>query len=164
MERMSMKQIKICPDCFTEYFPHIETCADCGAVLLLHEENKRLQEGRKRLKDEILENPVVMRDGDLNWLKELYDVLIDSGIPCVISADTACTNECRGNTCRLVVSAKDAEQASKRINDYYMEIHPEIRSSTEMADQGKCPACGNPVRPDEAECRDCGLTLYIIEE
>ena len=51
----------------------------------LPEENRNLQEERKRCKEEILANPVVIREGDLNWMTELYNALIDGGIPCAIS-------------------------------------------------------------------------------
>ncbi|NIO19858.1 MAG: hypothetical protein GTN76_03745 [Candidatus Aenigmarchaeota archaeon] len=158
-----MSQIKICPDCGTEYFSHIENCADCGAFLLLPEENRRLQEERKHCREKILENPVVIREGDLNWIDELYNVLIDSSIPCVVQTDTGCKKGCSGHPCRLLVSVSDAEKANELIEEHYMNIHPEIRASKEMIRDGKCPACGSPVGPDTVECPDCGLTLLIIE-
>ena len=159
-----MQQIKICPDCATEYFPHIETCADCGAVLLSPEENEKAAEEKARLKDKALENPVVVRQGELKWMDELFNVLIDFSIPCVVNADTGCNKGSCGSTFRLLVSSKDVEKANGRIEEYYMEIHPEIQASTEMISQGKCPACGSPVGTDTVECPDCGLTLIIIEE
>ncbi len=161
---IDMQQIKICPDCANEYFAHIETCADCGAVLLSPEENEKAQEEKTRLKEKALENPVVVRKGDLKWMDELFNVLIDSGIPCVVNADSGCnTGSCR-SAFRLMVSSGDAEKANGRIEEYFMEIHPEIQASTEMISQGKCPACGSPVDADAIECPDCGLTLVIVEE
>ncbi len=159
-----MSEIKICPDCGTEYFAHIENCADCGAALLLPEQNRKAQEEKMRCMEKIVENPLVVREGDLKWINELYHVLIDSSIPCVIHVDTACKKGCRGNECQLLVSSKDAEKARERIEEHYMKIHPEIRSSKEMMSQGKCPACGSPVGSDTVECPDCGLALFIIEE
>lgn len=158
-----MTQIKICPDCATEYYQHIECCADCGVVLLSPEEIKMAQEEKKRLKDKALENPVVVREGDLKWMDELFNVLIDFSIPCAINADTECKKGCCGETYRLLVSSKDVEKANERIEEYYMEIHPEIQSSKEMISQGKCPACGSPVSTDAVECPDCELPLIIIE-
>jgi len=155
--------MKICPDCSTEYFPHIKNCADCGAVLLSPEENKRVQEDKKRCMDRALEDQVVAREGDKKWIGELYDVLIDSGIPCVITADAECKKGCSADTRQLLVSSQDFKKAKERIEDYYTEVHPEIRASKEMVSQGKCPACGSPVGSDAAECPDCGLKLIIIE-
>jgi hypothetical protein len=157
-----MPQIKICPDCKTEYFPHIENCADCGSALLLPEENERLQEERKQCREKILDNPHVIREGDLKWIDELYNVLIDSSIPTAVEVDT-CKKGCSGHPYRLLVSASDAEKAGELIEEHCMKVHPEIRASREMINEGKCPACGSPVGPDTVECPDCGLTLLITE-
>jgi len=159
-----MSQIKICPNCRTEYFPHIECCADCGALLISPEENKMVQEEKKRCIDKDLENRVVVRAGSLKWMDELFNALINSGIPCVVNADDGCNKGgCRG-TYRLLVSPEDAEKANERIEEYCMEIHPEIKASRELITQGKCPACGCLVGSDAVECPECGLTLLIIEE
>jgi len=159
-----MSQIKICPKCHTEYFPHIECCADCGAPLVSPEEHTMVQEEKKRCADQELENRVVVRAGSLKWMDELFTVLIDSGIPCVVNADDGCKKGGCGGTCRLLVSPEDAEKANERIEEYCMEVHPEIKASRELITQGKCPACGCPVGSDAVECPECGLTLTIIEE
>ena len=155
---------KICPDCEVEYLPHIEKCADCGAVLLLHEEHRQAQEEKKRLMAKAIGNTAVVREGDLKWLGKLYDVLIDAGIPCSVISDAGCKKSCCSSKCRLIVSKEDIERAQERVAEYYMEIHPELRASNELLSQGKCPACGSPVGAGENECSDCGLTLVIIEE
>ena len=54
--------------------------------------------------------------------------------------------------------------AHERIEEYCMEIHPEIKDSQELISQGKCPACGCSVGADAADCPDCGLTLMIVVE
>jgi hypothetical protein len=158
-----MNQIKICPDCSTEYFPQIENCADCGSVLLLPEELKKAQEKKKRLREKALESQVIVREGDKKWIGELYHVLLDSAIPCVVSADAGCKKGCSADTRYLLVSSQDAEKANERIEEYYTEVHPEARASEEMISQGKCPACCSSVGPDATACPDCGLTLLIIE-
>jgi hypothetical protein len=159
-----MNRNKICPDCEIEYLPHIEKCADCGAVLLLHNEHRQAQEEKKRLMAKAIENAAVVREGDLKWLGKLYNVLIDSGIPCTVISDAGCKKGCCGNKCRLIVSKEDLERAQERVTEYYMEIHPELRASHELVSQGKCPACGSPVGAGDTECYDCGLTLVLIEE
>jgi hypothetical protein len=159
-----MNRNKICPDCEIEYLPHIEKCADCGAVLLLHNEHRQAQEEKKRLMAKAIENAAVVREGDLKWLGKLYNVLIDAGIPCTVISDAGCKKGCCGNKCRLMVSAEDIERARERVEEYYMEIDPELRAANELISQGKCPACGSPVAAGVNECSDCGLTLVIIEE
>lgn len=154
---------KMCPDCGTEYLPHIERCADCGSALLLPEELLKAQEEKKRLMEEAVENEAVVREGDLSWMSELYAVLIDSGIPCSVRSDSNCKKSCHGKCC-LVVSREDFEKAQERIEEYFMEMHPEIRTSRKLVSEGKCPACGSPVSAEDRECPDCGLSLVIIEE
>jgi hypothetical protein len=158
-----MNQNKICPHCEVEYLPHIEKCADCGAVLLSHEEHRRAQEEKKLLAAQAIENSAVVREGDLKWLGQLYNVLIDSGIPCTITSEAGC-NKGHCHKFRLIVSKEDLERARERIEEYFREIHPELRASHELAKQGKCPACGSPVGADDTECPDCELTLLLIEE
>ncbi|HXX57154.1 MAG TPA: hypothetical protein VEI96_04080 [Thermodesulfovibrionales bacterium] len=158
-----MNRNKICPVCGSEYLPQIEKCADCGAVLLLPEELKKAEEEKKRLMERALESEVVVREGDLNWLSELYTVLIDAGIPCAVRSDADCGKGC-GSKYRLVVSPEESERARERIEEYFMEMHPEIRASRERVKEGRCPACGSPVGAGERECPDCGLPLVIVEE
>ncbi len=159
-----MNKNKICPDCEPEYMPHIERCADCGAVLLLHDEYRQAKEEKKRLMEQAVENAAVVREGDLKWLEELYSVLIDAGIPCTVVSDLACNKGCCGDKCQLIVSKEDLERAQERVTEYYREVHPELQASHEQASQGKCPACGAPVGADDTECSDCGLMLVFIEE
>ncbi len=155
---------KICPECETEYLPHIEKCADCGAVLLSYEEHRTALEEKKRLREKVIENSVVVREGDLKWLDELCKVLLDADIPSTVVSDPACNKDCCTDKCRLIVPAEDLERAQERIEEYFMEMHPEVRASNELASRGKCPACGSPVGAGADECPDCGLTLVIIEE
>jgi len=158
-----MDNNKICPVCEAEYLPHIDKCADCGAVLLSSDEYRHAQEEKKRLMAKAIENAAVVRKGDLKWLGELYTVLINAGIPCTVISDAGCKKGCRPK-CLLVVSSENLERAQERIAEYYMEIHPELRASNELISQGKCPACGSPVGTGDKECSDCGLKLVIIEE
>jgi hypothetical protein len=158
-----MPEMKICPDCSCDYLSHVETCVDCGTVLISLEENARRQDERKFCAEKTLENPVAVREGELRWLEELHGVLIGSGIPCRVHADPSCRKGCCGTGCQLLVSERDAGKANARIEAYFSEVHPEIRASQEMISQGKCPACGHTVGPAEVECPDCGLTLLIVE-
>lgn len=142
----------------------MECCADCGAVLLSPEENKIAQEEKKHHGDKDWCDRVVVRQGSLKWMDELFNVLTDSGIPCVVTAEEGCSKGGCGATYWLMVSSQNVEEAHDRIEHYCMEMHPEIKDSRKLISQGKCPACGYAVGPDAVECPDCGLTLFIIEE
>ena len=157
-----MSDIKLCPNCKTEYFAHIEHCADCGAVLLTPEENKIALEEKKRQVDKDSWAPVIIRKGSLPWMNELRSVLADLGIPCTISGEEGCSKGGCGATYCLLVTSENAKVAHERIEEYCMELHPEIKDSQEMISQGKCPACGCSVSSDARDCPDCGLTLMIV--
>jgi hypothetical protein len=158
-----MTEMKICPQCAYDYYPHVEKCAKCGVVLVSFEEHARMQEDKKRLAEQALEDPVAVREGDVRWMEELLQALTAAGIPCRLHADAGCATGCRGNTCKLLVSRRDGPRAHERCEEYFSEVHPEARASQEMMSQGKCPACGSAVDPGLAECPDCGLTLFVIE-
>jgi hypothetical protein len=155
---------KICPQCKAEYLPHIERCADCGAVLLFPGEHRKAQEERRLAGQKSVADTSVIREGELDWLSELRAVLMDAGIPAVVRSASGCNKGCCGGTHWLVVSSKDVERAQGRVEEYLMEINPELRASNELLRDGKCPACGSPVGADEQECRDCGLALLIVED
>jgi len=113
--------------------------------------------------EKAVENEAIVREGDLSWMSELYAVLIGAGVPCTVRSNLGCKKGCR-DTYRLVVAPGDVERAQERIEEYFMEMHPEIRASREMVSEGRCPACGSPVGASDRECPDCGLPLVIIEE
>jgi len=156
-----MALIKICPECNTEFFQHVQNCTDCGASLVLPEENRKIQDEREKCKDKLLDNAVPIKEGDLDWIDELYNMLLDASVTCVIKANLGCG--CSGHPYSLLVSTEDAERANDLIEEHYAKVHPEIEASNELVNQGKCPACGSPVGPNDPECRDCGLTLMITE-
>jgi len=63
--------------------------------------------------------------------------------------------------CRYVLLAakNDALAAHDCIEEFHTQQYPEIKTSREWESQGKCPACGYSVSPDDKECPDCGLVL-----
>jgi hypothetical protein len=160
--KISGSDAKVCPDCSCDYLSHVETCLDCGTALLAPEENATLQAERKRCREGALEEPVAVRQGELQWVDELYRVLIESGIPAKVSSDSSCGKGCRP-AFHLLVAGADAEKAHHRIEEHFSEVNPEAGASWERMSQGKCPACGTDVTPDTVECPDCGLTLLVIE-
>lgn len=157
----TMSQIKICPECNTEFFQHVQNCTDCGAALVLPEENQKIQDARNKCKEDMLDNAIPVKEGDLDWINELYNMLLDASVPCVIKANIGCG--CSGHPYSLLVSADVSERANELIEEHYAHVHPEIEASNELVNQGKCPACESPVGPNDQECRDCGLTLMITE-
>lgn len=155
---------KICPECGAEYLPHIEKCTDCGVVVLSPEECSKAQEQRKRAEETAVDESVKVMEGDLSWMSELRTVLLDAGIPCKLHSDVACRKGCCGDTVQLKVAPEDLERAQQSIEEYLMELDPDLKIVKEMLGKGKCPACGASIGNDDRECPDCGLPLIIVEE
>ncbi len=158
-----MNQNKKCPACGDEYQPHIEKCADCDVLLLLPEECIKVQEEQKRTEETAIDNSVKVLEGDLNWMSELRTVLLDAGIPCSLYSDS-CRKGCCGDTVQLKVSPEDLERSQQTIEEYLMELDPDLRMVKEMLGKGECPACGSSIGHDARECPDCGLPLIIVGE
>lgn len=152
---------KICPSCGAEYYPHIEKCADCGAALISYEEHQRLIAERKATEETAIEHGVKIMEGDLEWLSEIRTVLLDAGIPCMLHS---CGKSCCANTVQLKVAPEDHERAQEAIEEYLMDLEPDLRTARDMFWKGKCPACGASINPDDRDCPDCALPLIIIGE
>lgn len=148
----------ICPDCGSEFQPHVAVCRDCGGALITPEERERRLAERARRARAPLEDPVSVREGSAAWLEELLEDLLDAGIPGRVVADDSCRQGCRGPTFRLAVSHRDAARAHARIEARFAERHPEARASQEWMSEGRCPACG-AAAAESSECPDCGLAL-----
>jgi len=157
-----MNLIKTCPECGAEYLPHIVKCADCNEIVLSAEECMKAQEERKRIEETAVDNSVKVLEGDLSWMSELRTVLLDAGIPCSLHSDAGCRKGCCGDTVQLKVSPQDLERSQKAIEEYLMELDPDLRMVKEMLGKGKCPACGSSIGRDARECQDCGLPLIIV--
>jgi hypothetical protein len=159
-----MSQDKLCPECNSEYLPHIVSCPTCDVPLMLSVELEEIQERRRQSAAEDIKNAVAIKEGGKRWIIELRDVLINKGFACSIKiAQSSAPGQC-GETFLLIVSKETAESATICIGDYIHEVHPEIKESKELAAQGKCPACGSDTGTSATECPDCGLLLMIESE
>lgn len=157
-----MELHKICPSCGAEYRPHLERCADCGSLLISPEEYGKAREERMRTEETEVGEAVKVMEGDLGWMSELKEVLLEAGVPC--SLNSGCGKGRCGTTVQLQVSPEDLERAQEAIEEYLMELDPDLRTAKEMFGKGICPACGSPIGNDARECPDCGLPLIIIGE
>ncbi len=106
---------------------------------------------------------IAIKEEGQEWTRKLASMLSEKGIPSRITLAPGCSTGTCGCRFILLVAKNDVEAALDSIDEYYMELHPEIRESNEWAAEDRCPACGHHVGKDARECSDCGL-LLIIEE
>jgi hypothetical protein len=104
---------------------------------------------------------VVIKEETQEWIQKLSHMLSTKDITSRITLAPGCGAGTCGCTFLLLVAKKDVQAALASIEEYYMELHPEIKESQEWADQGRCPACGHHVGTDARECSNCGLRLII---
>ena len=104
---------------------------------------------------------VIIREDSPDLIKDLSGMLSEKGIPSQMTIAPGCsTGSC---SCRyiLLVPAQFVQKSMADIEEYFMILHPEIREAHQRMEQGKCPACGSDVKPDDKECPDCGLMLIV---
>ncbi len=149
--------VKICPQCNSEYFAHIESCGECHVSLVFPGELETATSEEEHLLDGSVE-VVVLREGTGPWLKELRQVLREKKIAAHISLSPGCSPGGCNTECILVVAKSDTERADGIIHEHFKKTHPEL-ASQEEGGEDQCPACGHSVTAEDRECPDCGLSL-----
>lgn len=148
--------VKLCPGCGAEYYAHVSDCADCGVPLV--DPNS----GELAGPDAELGGPTVaIRESSISQLKEFREVLEGSGIASCISASPGCKSGGCGTSSLLMVAEAHVVAANTRLEQHYLECHPEAAILPAEHDEHACPACGFEAAPDTRECPDCGLALAL---
>jgi uncharacterized OB-fold protein len=161
---MDEVDIKICPECGAEFYPHVEECSDCGVALAWRE---NLEWEGAKMETQVGEptgEGVAVRQGSQGFVNELSILLTARGIANAVRPIDDCGPGKCASTYALMVEKGREQDAVETIEAYYREQHPELALSDERVAQDKCPACGFYVGPDAQECRDCGLPLVIEEQ
>jgi ribosomal protein L32 len=159
--------IRVCPSCGSEFQPHVTECLDCGTATVAAWEG--MTQGIVA-RDEDLESAepfavdgnthgfdVLLRSGDMTWLRPLVVRLNGSGIE---SRITSHPDPRRASELLLVVHPRDEERARQIELKTYVRQVPDLPGSLNRASTDVCPACGAGVRPRETECPDCGLAIW----
>ncbi len=156
-----MSEYKYCPECNSEFFPHVAECPDCYVTLKTPEELEELRESQRQLAEEDAKKVVAIKQGEKDWILELHHVLVERGYLCSVTVSPSCSPGKCGESFFLLVPKEEAESAINCINEHNYKVHPEIKVSDELTAQGKCPACGFDAGIDAKECPDCGLILVV---
>ncbi len=72
---MASANIKLCPECGSEYYAHISACADCGTPLKMPEELGKNKDKKPDVADHLHGEWVAIREEGKEGIRELSDVL-----------------------------------------------------------------------------------------
>ncbi|MEK7773247.1 MAG: hypothetical protein AAB307_02780, partial [Deltaproteobacteria bacterium] len=148
------EDIKICPECGAEYFPHITVCAGCEVPLI------RPGEEAKRELPELQGSSVCIEEGDIHRVNDLARGLKSAGIEYEImkmGTGKACSSS---GGFGIFVDSALARAAVQAIDEFLHSTYPELKDAQDRMDAGLCPACGADLRGSTSgECPDCGLNL-----
>ena len=155
------EDVKICPECGAEYFSHVEECKGCEVRLVWPGEVK---ERRAEKAAAAADSPLVcVEEGTADRLAELAGALRAAGIePQILRAHggKSCSS---GSGLGLFVPQALAKEAVAAMDEYWLNLHPELKEMEERLGAGLCPACGAKLtmttRGVITECQDCGLNL-----
>lgn len=162
--------VRHCPRCRADYRPEIVTCGHCGGEL----------EARDEEYDPRFEPPPPVGPGperptppglyeslyftyDLPDLVPLTERLTARGVPFRIEAtETAHGAKLPRTRFDLTVREEERDAALGELAEFLGTEGGEreiVAAPSLEGDDGRCPACGEPVGADAPECPGCGLAL-----
>lgn len=151
--------VKRCPECREDYLPHVERCADCGAVLVSSddeapdagapEEESPLPPGEYRL---------LLASDRAAELDPLVQRLASAKVPAKVSVSR------RGTGFELRVRDEERARAVELLHDVVgraaaAEAALEQHFDAERGGYALCPACESSLPAGATECAECGLLL-----
>jgi RNA polymerase subunit RPABC4/transcription elongation factor Spt4 len=162
------EETKVCPNCGTEYYSHIEKCADCS-VDLVYKNNTEISSTSFEKTDEF----VLIRTDEALFIKDFQRKLTEIGIQSVINVEYTPQHRSShghfgtGSYYSIYVSSGNEQKArelehsqwTKEINQDNLKLDFNVNSENNQ----NCPACNAFVGIDAKECPSCGLFLTIIE-
>jgi hypothetical protein len=151
---------KLCPACGGEYVHTVEACPACGVRLVVAGEPIAVQElpPASQLRR--------IRSASFSWARSFSERLVEAGIAHRVELDPAPERGERGErSCSVFVREQDVELAAQLDAEHVRAQIPDLPEdfSAAAADEGRCPACGEPADLEAAECPSCGLAFRDAE-
>jgi ketosteroid isomerase-like protein len=150
----------VCPECGSEFQPHVTRCIDCGAATVAPGGAvARTPEAPAALAADV-EEEVPIRTEELEWIESLRERFAQDGIPSRIEA----LSSGRGYIRYRILVAKGAARRAFAL-DHALLRERLGDDGTELADidippVGTCPLCGSEAAPGSPQCPHCGLRIF----
>jgi hypothetical protein len=154
-------QVRICPECESEYMPRVERCSDCDVALVDRaqpeddEENEGDDENEPRSTPSGLPPgdyvPLLRRDRPLE-LDPMAERLGKEHIPFLV-------DRARGSSFELRVRREDTSAALTTLRD--LLAPGDVPSYSDETSYEACPACETVLPEGARACLECGLELVF---
>jgi len=154
---------KRCPECGEEYVHTMLVCTECGVALVLASEPIAVRELPPA--SELLR----VRTATLSWGRSFSELLAEAGIAHRVEPDVDSARASGGprgeQLCSVFVRAEDREQAARLDAQHLRSQIPDVPEDLAggAAEEGHCPACGEPADLAAPECASCGLAFRDAE-
>lgn len=150
---------KYCPECREEYVHSVLVCADCGVALVLSVEASPVRELPEA------SELVRVRTSTLAWAHSFSELLVEAGVPHRVEPEGDSVRvsgiAADAQLCSVFVRPEDREEAA-RLDALHMRSQiPDVPEdfAGPAAEEGHCPACGEPADLAAPECASCGLAF-----
>jgi len=152
----------VCPECGSEFQPHIKVCIDCGAATVPPgtARTQARDQPAASLPSEDEDEEVAIRTEELEWIEDLQALFERHGISSRIEALPSSRYH---HYCKILVARRDALRAFELDRELLRErLGEEGEDLTELPPAGDtpfCPFCRSTLPAGTVECPDCRLRL-----
>ena len=157
--------IQVCPQCGSEFQPHVTQCIDCGGATETRLESPLAGLAAPRAEHDDLSSPsegeaCSVRVGDFAAARDLAAWLEEHGVACRVRRLPVDRHHYA-----VWVAPEDLEAALALDRQQFAVQVPDAPEMPIELPADLCPACGARIAPTAPECADCGLVVdYAPEE
>jgi ketosteroid isomerase-like protein len=147
----------VCPECGSEFQPHVKVCIDCGAATVSPEAARTgdLNEPGDLPLDEA--EAIHIRTDELEWIESLRALFEQHGISCWIHPAESSR---RLQRYKISVAKEDASRAFELDGELLRQrLGDEGEDLVAIPSPGLCPSCRARLPAGAVECPGCGLML-----
>jgi ketosteroid isomerase-like protein len=149
----------VCPECGSEFQPHVTRCIDCGAATVAPGAASGPIPDAPETVPEAEAEEIPIRTEELEWIESLRERFEQNGISSRIEALPSTRHHHR---CTILVPRRDALRAYELDRELLRErLDDDGTELAEISSAGTCPFCGAEASPGSADCAHCGLQIKV---